>query len=122
MVASWHHQVPIFFLHRLSKWSATASEGGELYRMRVNSTCQSCATCVPVEDIASILSVSRCCWSSFRLTCVPVHRNGKRMFFQPSLSFILLKFVTTLRTLLPTFHWPEFNHMASYSYKGIWDV
>nr|XP_058916902.1 RAB7A-interacting MON1-CCZ1 complex subunit 1 isoform X1 [Kogia breviceps]XP_058916903.1 RAB7A-interacting MON1-CCZ1 complex subunit 1 isoform X2 [Kogia breviceps] len=28
MVASWHHQVPIFFLHRLSKWSATASEGG----------------------------------------------------------------------------------------------
>lgn len=84
MVAPWYHQDPIFFLHHLWRWNTAASEESTLCRTTMYTILLSCATCILVEDIAFILNISRCFWSSFHLTYISVYRNGKRMF-QPSL-------------------------------------
>lgn len=70
--------------------------------------------------IAAILCIPGCSWSSFYRTSVSVCRNGRGCFFHPSLllrSNLLRSFLQHIQ-LPPTFHWPEFNHMDSCSYKG----
>ncbi|XP_070375813.1 RAB7A-interacting MON1-CCZ1 complex subunit 1 isoform X2 [Equus asinus] len=73
--------------------------GRHFTEYHVNKTL-SCATCISVEEIASILSITRCSWNSFHLTYVSVYRHGKRMF----LSAKLFLWCSLLRSFLEHFH------------------
>lgn len=98
MVASWH-QIPIFFLYHLLAEPCNF-RGCALQDSYINSICQSCATSIPVEDIAPF-SVSQdvvgvpSASAMFRSLGMARIFFSARSFLQPS-----QKLVTILRILL----------------------
>lgn len=111
MLASWCHQVPMFFLHHLQNQSSSASEEGTEQRIQCEQCFPVLCSMHPCEDPAGVLSIPACSWKPLSHLCFSL-QGWQKMLLSPK----------STHSFGASLYLHFAGHMDSCNYKGTWKV